>query len=144
MAITIETGVHIDRSPEEVFDAIADVLASPEWIESVLEIRDYSGDPIGVGSTYKQVSKMLGKEFTIDIEVITFEPSARNGERFAGVIPGEMEITLEQVDGGTDVHIDAEIEPGGFFGLAAPLLKKSIQKQLSGDMNRLKEILENQ
>lgn len=142
MTITIETSIHIDRTPEDVFDAITDVLSSPEWIESVIDIRDYSGDPIGLGTTYKQISKFLGKEFTIDIEVIAFEPPARYGESFAGTIPGEMLISLDEVDGGTDLLIQAEVEPGGFFGLAAPLLKSNFQKQVSGDMNRLKQLLE--
>jgi uncharacterized membrane protein len=144
MAINVEVSIHIDRSPEDVFAAISDVLSSPEWIESVKEVRDYSGDPIGLGSTYQQVTKFLGKEFTIDIEVITFEPPMRYGESFSGTMPGEMMISLDEMDGGTHLQIQAEVEPGGFFGLAAPLIKSNFQKQLSGDMNRLKQILESE
>ena len=142
MTITVETTVFIDRSPEDVFAAITDILASPEWIESVIDVRDFSGEPVGLGTTYKQVTKFLGKEFTIDIEVNTFEPPTRYGEHFSGTIPGDMLITLDDVDGGTSVNLYAEVEPGGFFGLAAPLIKSNLQNQLSGDMKNLKVILE--
>ena len=142
MTITVETSVHIDRSPEDVFAAITDILAAPEWIESVIDVRDFSGEPVGVGTTYTQVTKFLGKEFTIDVEVTTFEPAMRYGEQFSGTMPGEMMITLDAMDGGTHVSLIAEVEPGGFFGLAAPLIKSNFQKQITGDMNNLKAILE--
>ena len=60
------------------------------------EIRNFSGEPVGVGTTYiAQVTKFLGKEFIIDMEVTTFEPPARYGERVSGAMPGDMMVTLE-------------------------------------------------
>ena len=142
MTIIVDTTVDIGRPPEDVFAVLADIPNTPEWIAPVIAVRDFSGEPVGVGTTYTQVSKFLGKEFTIDIEVTTFEPDEKYGERFAGVLPGEMAITLHAVDGGTRLHLHFEGEPGGFFGLAAPLLKSNMQKQITSDMNNLKALLE--
>lgn len=142
MTIVIETSVEIERSPEDVFAAIADIPGGAEWVGVIEEIRDFSGEPVGVGTTYKQVTKFLGKEFTIDSEVIVFEPGERYGERFGGVIPGEMLMTLEDVDGVTILRVYFEGEPSGFFGIASPLLKRNMQKQLTGDLDNLKRLLE--
>ena len=35
MAIVIETSIYIDRPPGEVFDAVADVQSTYEWISAV-------------------------------------------------------------------------------------------------------------
>jgi uncharacterized membrane protein len=142
MTITVETTVDIGRPPEDVFAVLADIPNSPEWIAPVIAVRDFSGEPVGVGTTYTQVTKFLGKEFTIDVEVTDFEPDERYGERFAGGIPGDMAITLNAVDGGTRLHLHFEGEPSGIFGIAAPLLKSNMQKQITSDMNTLKALLE--
>lgn len=49
---------------------------------------------------------------------------------------------MEQIEGGTRVTATFDIEPGGFFKLAEPLAISMAKRQLQGDLDSLKDLME--
>jgi uncharacterized membrane protein len=69
--LEFENTILIDRPVEEVFTFLSDFENIPKWNYYVLEVRQLSESPIGVGTTYHQVRKSDEQDFRI----IELEPN---------------------------------------------------------------------
>jgi uncharacterized protein YndB with AHSA1/START domain len=69
--LEFENTIRIDRRIEEVFAFLSDFENIPKWNYYVLEVRQLSESPRGIGTTYHQVRKTDEQDFRI----IEFEPS---------------------------------------------------------------------
>jgi hypothetical protein len=55
--LEFENTIRIDRPVDEVFAFLSDFENIPKWNYYVLEVRQLSDNPVGVGTTYHQVRK---------------------------------------------------------------------------------------
>jgi uncharacterized protein YndB with AHSA1/START domain len=143
MARTEHTVV-VERPPEEVFAVLTDITHLPEWQAGAGAVRGLEGD-LGVGSTYVQESKFLGKRLEATIEVTEFEPGRRFSLRTrTGPIPFRVRHTLEPAGGGgsTRLHVELDGEPGGVFKLAESLVMRKARRQVEADFATLKQLVE--
>jgi carbon monoxide dehydrogenase subunit G len=143
MARTEHTVV-VKRPPDEVFAFLSDLSNLPEWQSGAVEVRESEG-AVGVGTTYVEVLRFLGKRLQATIEVTEFERGRRFSLRtVSGPIPFSVQHTLEPEDGGgaTRLRVELEGEPGGLFKLAEPLVMRNAQRQLEADFAALKEMVE--
>jgi hypothetical protein len=69
--LEFENTILIDRPLDEVFAFLSDFENIPKWNYYVLEVRQLSESPIGIGTTYHQVRKTDQQDFRI----IEFEPN---------------------------------------------------------------------
>src|SRR5438876_4054864 len=69
-----ENSVTINRPVEDVFSYMANVENSPTWQNPVLEARQTSSGPMGVGATYVVRAKLLGRQFQSTAEVTAWNP----------------------------------------------------------------------
>lgn len=137
-----EHTVVVERPPDEVFAYLTNLRNVPAWQSGSVEVREPEGS-LGVGTTYVQVLKFLGRRIETTLEVVEFEP----GQRFslktvAGPIPFEVRHTLEPAGTGTRLNVTLEGKPGGFFKLAEPLVERNAQRQIEQDFAKLKEMVE--
>ncbi len=142
MSVKVEAGVTIDRPPADVFAAITDVAHQPDWSKGAGKILNLSENPAILGTTWTQVSKFVGREVEARLKVTDFEANRRFGTRVDKPFPFQLVFVLEPVGAGTKLTFAAEGEPGGFFRVAAPLLRKSIKDTMTGDLASLKTKLE--
>ena len=143
----VEQSVVIDRSPEEVFDYVANPENLPEWSGLALEVRKETQGPLAQeGARFTTVAKFLGRRFETPFEVIVHEPPRRHTDRSTGgPFPQEYTHIFEEVEGGrTRLTQVSEGEPGGFFRLAGPLLEMAGERQFRADLETLKDLLEAQ
>jgi uncharacterized protein YndB with AHSA1/START domain len=139
-----EHTVVVERPPEEVFAFLTDLEKLPEWQSGAVEVRA-PREGVGVGTTYVEVLKFLGKRMEATIEVTEFEPGRRFSlKTLSGPIPFAVRHTLEPANGGgaTRLRVELEGEPGGFFKLAEPLVMRKAQRQVEGDFAALKRMVE--
>lgn len=133
----------INRPVEDVFAALTRFEDSPKWSSVALEAEQTSPGPVGVGSTARYVARFLGRRFEGQIEVTEYEPNRKISDvSTGGPIPVRSTITVEPADGGTRVHTVVDLEPGGFFKVAEPLVVAMAKRQLEADLNNLKDLLE--
>jgi carbon monoxide dehydrogenase subunit G len=138
-----EGSVIVDRPLEEVFAYLTKIENLAVWQAAVVEARQTSPDPVGVGSTGLVKAKFLGRQLEMSTEISAWNPpESMSGRSTGGPFPLTIHYALEREDGKTRVTVVDEAEPGGFFRLAAPILEQIIGRQFQSDLETLKAVLE--
>lgn len=139
----MEISTTIKRPVEDVWAVISNVENNPKWSSAALEAKQTSPGPIGVGTTARFVGKFLGRRIQSDSVVTEFEANRKYSfESKSGPFPIKGSNTVEQIEGGTRVTATFDVEPGGFFKLAEPLVMSMAKRQLQGDLDNLKDLME--
>lgn len=143
--IQVDVSVDIDAPVEEVFDYSTNNKNDPAWMEEVVNVRKTSDGPIGVGSTFVNYVEFLGRSFDDSHEIVDYEPNKRMTIlQKTGPVPFKATYLTQPVEDGTRFSMHIEAEPGGFFKLASPLIRRQLQRQYEKNLANLKAILENQ
>jgi uncharacterized protein YndB with AHSA1/START domain len=141
--IDVARSITINRPVAEVFAYVSDISNEPAWHTDVLEARQTSEGPIGIGTTFLiRVKPSMGVSEGVT-EVIGFDPNRRQ------VIRGEMgsmrpTITdlFEPADRGTKFTRRIQIEASGLMRLMLPLVRPMTGKIWTGFLANLKRVLE--
>lgn len=141
--IVVETSILIERPASEVFAYIANFENNPRWQSGMREAHFTSDPPLAVGSTYVQVAAFLGRRIDSTFEVIAYEADRMvKATSTFGSFPITFTRIVEPAEGGTLVQAIIEGDASGLFKIAEPLMKRMVQRQISGDYANLKGILE--
>jgi uncharacterized membrane protein len=128
---------------EEVFEFVTNPENDPKWESAILESERTSVGPMGVGTTEQGVAKLLGQRIEWTAEVTEYEPNRKvKYEVTGGPLSAEQTVTFEPVEGGTKFTLVVEVETGGFFRLAEPIVTRMLQRDIETDVANLKDILE--
>ncbi len=144
-AFAISESIEINRPSTDVFQYVTDIKKVPEWRPTV-SIRDYSGEPFEVGTTWNEVSQFMGRDVVVSHEVTALDAgqlcemkqettgllSGNIAFLFSGIAEEKSEFTLS---------FDGEIS-GWLAGLASGLLRNQAQKAMKRDLASLKATLE--
>jgi uncharacterized protein YndB with AHSA1/START domain len=143
--IKMETTVVINHPIEDVFAFVSNIEKLSQWAGPVLEAKQTSEGPVGVGTTSTRVVQFLGQRLETTHEVTEYEPNRKiSFKSSSGPIPIEERFTFESVEDGTKGTFSGEVEAGGFFKLAEPIVARMLKRQMESDVNNLKELLEAQ
>ena len=143
--VRVEESVQIERSPAEVWEAIADYGFDREWRNG---LRDMTPDPPGppaIGTRVHEVVRNSGRDYVADTVVTELEPGVFY--RFAGSgtiggLTGARAVRPDAAGGGAVFTYTIELEPTGGMRLLAPLVRPLVRSGLKKDLARLKAILE--
>ena len=140
--ITGSKSIVVNASIEVAFARFTDPEMQIKWFAEPHELRDYT-PPLGAGSTYKTVSRFMGRDTVSQQEVIEFEPPYRQVLRYTGVGNGESHHICEEVEGGTKVMLRFDVNMSGFLAqLMAPLMRRQIDKRMTADLQSFKVFIE--
>jgi len=140
---TVETSVFIERPVEQVFAYTSDPARVAEWAGPVVESKQTSPGAVGVGTTSTRVTQMLGRTMEATYEITEYEPNKAFADvTTSGPVQINSRLLFDAVDGGTKVTIIGDLEPGGFFKLAEPLILRTARRQVAADAQTLKDLLE--
>ena len=142
--IKIERSVVINRPVEEVFAFVGDFNNEPKFVPALVRTELISKGPIGVGTRYREVNRLvLGLKTASEYEIIAYEPN-RKVEFKSNAGPAQFKggYYLEAVAGGTKVTLAAEAVMVGPFRLVEPMIAPSIPKQVEASLANLKTVLE--
>ena len=140
----IEHSVEIERPPEEVFSFVADPRNDERWTPAVEETRKTSDGPLGAGTTFESVFRLLGRRFEATFEIAEYEPNRKVvlGSATSGPLQLTGTRSVEAVPGGTQFTIRVEGRSGGFFGVAEPVFARLAERPLKVALANLKNLLE--
>jgi uncharacterized protein YndB with AHSA1/START domain len=140
--ITGSKSIVVNAPIEIAFANFTDPEIQIKWFAEPHVLRDYTA-PLGVGSTYKTVSRFMGRDAVSQQEVIEFDPPSRQVLRYTGVGNGESQHICEEVGGGTKVILRFDVDMSGLLAkLAAPLIRRQIDKRMTADLQSFKAFIE--
>jgi len=141
--IRVESSIRIERAADDVFAYIANFDNNPDWQSGMVSARYTSEPPLGVGSTYAQVAKFLGRRVESNFAVVAYEPGRLvKITSTSGSFPITVTRSVEPAENGSLVHALVEGDASGFYKVAGPLMRRMVQRSVDSDYASLKELLE--
>lgn len=134
-----ETRTIRGADPEQVFDYVADPDNASAWMGMVSDATA-DGEP-RVGRRITATASLLGVRLDAEQEVTVCDRPNRYGWGGAKPFPTTYDWTFTGVDQGTRVDLLVEVEPRGLPG-GAFVVKRTLGRQVSKDLDRLKDALE--
>jgi uncharacterized protein YndB with AHSA1/START domain len=125
---SIERTITVDTPLERVWAFLTDFTTTEQWDPPTVSTTLISGDG-GVGSVYKNVSRMLGHDTEIEYTVLEIEPMRvfkLEGNTSSMTLLDTMEF--EEQGGQTTVNYTAEFSPEGAAKLLEPLMPLGLKK----------------
>ena len=140
----VELEIEIAHPPEAVFDYLANPENNPDWQAGMQSAVITSDGPLGVGSTYEQIARFLGREIISAFEVTGFQPGRSITIRTtASTFPIQVTRAVRpEGAGGSLVRAVIEGQPSGWMRLFAPLLDRMVARSVKGDYANLKRLFE--
>src|SRR4051794_26356083 len=134
-----ELSVEIARTPEDVFDYLADVSNLPRW-QSGVRTAQRDGDRI------TESRHLLGRELNTTLAI---EEEERPKVFAIGAVDSPVPFTVRHTlapsgDGGTKLTVVGEGDAGMLPGFASGIMARRAEKQFRKDFERLKRLLEAQ
>ncbi|MDX6685060.1 MAG: hypothetical protein QOF86_1188 [Baekduia sp.] len=142
--VDVRTEIEIERPRAEVAAFAADLDNTTAWYRNIEAVGWESPRPAVVGSRIAFVAHFLGRRLTYTYEVrelvagVRLVMSTSDG-------PFPMETTYLWTDtasGGTRMTLRNRGDPRGMRGIAAPLMTAAMRRANTGDLRRLKGLLE--
>ena len=124
----IQREVTTSTPPDRVFAYLSDFTTTTEWDPGTVKTVRVSGDG-GVGTTYENTSKFMGRETELTYEVVEYAAPTRivlHGTN--KTVDATDSITVEANGGGSRVTYEANFEFSGVAKLMAPLLSPALKK----------------
>ena len=139
---SFEISVEIDRPVEEVFRYFTDIARIPEW-NGIVEKATPSEHPIKVGSTVQIRMRLLGRRIDATQEIREYEPNRNVVIRTPAPIAVTDTFAFDPIGAGrTRLSYSTVGQVNGFFKLADPIVVRVAKKQLTAQLETLKELLE--
>jgi len=140
----IERSITINAPVENVFAYINDPELNPEWLPSMLEVKDVNITEQGVGSHFKWVYKMAGIRINGETTTLEHVPNQRIVVQSKVGINSKWSWTFEPYDNGTRLSLVLEYTvPVPVLGkLAEAVVLKQNEKEADAAMANIKAKME--
>jgi len=141
--IKMEQSIIINRPVEEVWKFISNVENVPRWDRGVLEARQTSEGPVGVGSTAQTRRQLLGWQRIGKLRISEYVPNKIISlQGSLGSMTAQIRYAFEPVEGGTRMTGTSEVELGGLWKLITPILTPMLERDGREDLANVKRIME--
>ena len=112
----VEKSITINAPVEKVFAYIEDPMNQLEYLPSIVEVKDVTGQ--GVGAHYRWAYKMTGLRFEGETTMTEYVSNERIVVQTKGGIASTWSWTFTSGDGGTEVSLTVE------YTIPVPVLGK--------------------
>ena len=135
--------IAVTASAELAFDFVADPTNEKEWNPGVVRAARTSPGPIGVGSTFEMVGRMMGREMVVGLKVTHFD-RPRRITTLATSGPMTFHTTYEVVPDavGATVTMLVEVVPSGPLRILQPLIAAGFARRQRRLMPGLKAVID--
>ena len=144
---SVESTVHINRTPSDVFAFVSDYERDPRWRSEVVEMSYQNPGPNGIGRLALEKSKVFGRRLETFTEVTEFQLDTKIVSRsISGPTPviSYRFIVPDGVGTRFTYRLEVDISKEWFFRWLRPVLMPLYQKTIESYLKRVKEILESE
>jgi uncharacterized protein YndB with AHSA1/START domain len=140
--ISIDESILIQRPIEDVFAFMSETANLPLWQTDVLEARHTPAGPVQVGTQLTLVRSMMGRTMETPAVISAYEPPTRYAyQSTAGYVVTGVN-TCEATHEGTKVTTRFDLQTGGLFPVAEPVVSRSVRRGAQSSLALLKDLLE--
>jgi uncharacterized membrane protein len=141
----VEESIEIKCPVDKVFAYTTDAKKWPKWQSIIREAEQTSQGPMNIGTTFKGVSRMMGRSMGWTAVATEFESNKKWAKNITcGTLAIEEQVTYKPVEGGTTFTILYDMKAGGFLKLLSPVMASSMRKETKKSLGNLKSVLEAQ
>ena len=142
MSLKFRRTVVVAKPLDAVFSYLADFATTTEWDPATVRTVRVDGDG-GVGTTYRNTSKFLGREAQLDYRVVDLRLNEKVQLRGDNETLNALDtMTFRDLQGDTEVTYTAEFTLKGIARLATPLLLPAFRKLMNDGAAGLRSALE--
>ncbi len=141
----ISRTIHVEATPEQVFDLFTNPERFREWQLPAAEVKDITGTPGTVGLGWTTATTFAGRKMENHMSVTAVARPRSFEVKGTGSGTATLRGRFEPAAGGTDVTIESEYEmPLGFIGDAANKLffEKSFAESWDKSLAKFKALVE--
>jgi hypothetical protein len=139
----IEERVDIRCPVEKAFAFTTDAGSWNKWRPMLPEAEQTSKGQVGVGTTFKGTSRLMGRTMVWTAKATEYELNKKFGKNItAGSVFVEQHNTYTPTKEGLKFTIMCDIQVNGFLKLLSPMLVRSMHKDLKESLGNLKRVLE--
>jgi hypothetical protein len=140
-----DESVVIQRPVKQVFAFVSNPENDPPWT-SAAEMHRTSDGPIGIGTTFQQRDRFLGRRLDLPLEVVGYETNhSITVKTTSRLLSLEGTRIVDPVgDDATRVTFVGNGHAHGMWKLVQPLLAAMGGRRLRAQLARLKQLLEGQ
>jgi ligand-binding SRPBCC domain-containing protein len=139
----IEESVKINSPVEKVFAFTTDAGSWKKWQSIILEAEQTSQGPVGVGTTFRGTTKLMGRTMEWTAKATEFESPRKFGKEItSGSVFIEQHNTYNPTKEGMTFTLVYNMKVGGLTKLLSPMLAHSMRNELKKSLGNLKQILE--
>ncbi|WP_100446425.1 SRPBCC family protein [Glycomyces xiaoerkulensis] len=135
----IRNSVVLPCDPEEAFDYLSDLRSELEWNPDCTSMEKVTGGPVDQGTKFR--ARWKGSPET-EVTITDY----RRPTTWTAHAEGSLEINftarLEPSSGSTELNVDFDVRPHGFFRLVFPAIQLMLRRQEKANMRRLRETFE--
>lgn len=133
--------IDIARAPEDVFAYMTDPAKLASW-QDAQDVEQLTPGPVGRGTRFREVHKVMGRARTELTEVVTFDPGRQFAIRVLDGPPVDGRWDFEAIDEGTRLMFTPTVRlPRGLRPLQ-PVVAFGTALVFAGFHRRLKRALE--
>ena len=143
MAVDVTVDIAINRPRDDVTVYAMNPDNDPVSISGIQQARMLTEPPLAIGTRVERLAAFLGKRIEYVLEVVEYNPqNLLVMSSVKGPFPMRVTYEFEEADGGTLARIRIQGEASGFYRLAAPLITRSVRRNVTNDLRALKKLLE--
>ena len=143
----VESTIHINRTPHDVFAFVSDYERDPRWRSEVVEMTYQSPGPTGIGRQALEKSKVFGRRLETLTEVTGYEPDAKIiSQSLSGPTPviSYRFVTPDGAGSRFTYRLEVDLSQAWFFRIFRPVLMPLYLKTIEFYLERLKQLLESE
>jgi len=140
----IEKSVVIDRPVEDVWQFITYVPNFTKWDKGVIEARQTSTGPFGVGATFEAKTQEFG---LLKMRVVQYEPNQRYAYQFMSAPHQRGSTTtfaMEAIEVKSRLTLTFDLRIVGIYKLLGPFIVRRMRRSERDSLDNLKRILESE
>ena len=139
----IEEGVDIHCPVEKAFAFTTEAGSWYKWQSIITEAEQTSKGPVGIGTTFKGSSRLMGRTMKWTAKATEYEPLRKFGKNItSGSVFIDQHNTYNPTEGGVRFTIAYDVKVNGFLKLLSPMMVSSMRKELQKSLITLKQVLE--
>ena len=143
MDVDVTTEVLVARPRADVAAFATDPRNAPRWYANIRSVEVLTAPPLRVGSRMRFVAAFLGRTIDYTYEVLELEPGERMTMSTASrPFPMTTTYMFEDTVDGTRMTLRNHGSPRGFGAVAAPVMRRAIERANRKDLAAIKALLE--